>query len=63
MYTPMELRAKPVEQIESDLARIARELGPCDLVLADVDAGIPDRRVMDVIGLCRRISEQHKLGN
>jgi len=58
MYTPMDLSNKAIDEIESDLHRIARELGPCDVVFADVDAGTPDRRVTEVTDLCRRISER-----
>lgn len=46
MYTPRDLAAKSLEQIETDLVRIRRELGPCDVVMADIDPEIPDARVL-----------------
>jgi hypothetical protein len=54
MYTPMHLMNKSMAEIEADLARIASDYGPCDLVLADIDAGVPDERVQAVADLCQR---------
>jgi hypothetical protein len=54
MYTPMHLANKPMAEIEADLVRVASEYGPCDLVLADIDAGVPDERVQAVADLCQR---------
>lgn len=57
MVTPMDLANKPLAAIETDLQRIARDFAPCDLVLADIEAGTPDRRVCDILDLCRHLSE------
>lgn len=57
MYSPVELAAKPLEQIRADFASIARQLGPCDIVLADIEDGTPDARIKEVLELCERISE------
>lgn len=56
MYTPTDLANKPLPEIEADLERIARELGPADVVFADIEAGTPDERVWAVIEVCRRLS-------
>ncbi|MBI5091373.1 MAG: hypothetical protein HZB26_02905 [Candidatus Hydrogenedentes bacterium] len=45
MYTPMDLASKSLEELQSDLRRIYRELGPCDVVMADIDHETPDERV------------------
>jgi len=47
MYTPMDLLQKSPESIQADLKRIFRELGPCDVVMADIDAETPDARVIE----------------
>ena len=60
MYTPMDLAAKSIREIESDVERIARDLGPCDVVFADIEAGTPDERGWDVIRLCKRITEERE---
>ena len=45
MYTPRDLAAKSEQQLRDDLARILCELGPCDVVMADIDDNTPDSRV------------------
>ena len=56
MYTPMDAANKPLDAIRDDFSRIARAYGPCDIVLADIDAETPDERVWDLIALCGDIS-------
>jgi len=46
MYTPKDLVAKSLDEIRADLSRIRRELGPCDVVMADIDHETPDERVL-----------------
>jgi len=45
MYTPMDLANKSPEMLRADMQRIHEELGPCDVVMADIDADTPDERV------------------
>ena len=56
MYEPGELANKPLADIRADLERIARDYAPCDLVFADIEAGTPDKRVMEVMDLCHQLS-------
>lgn len=58
MYRPTELAEKPVTEIEQEMERIARELGPCDVVAADIESGTPDDRVLSLIEICRRLSDE-----
>ncbi|MDX9972878.1 MAG: hypothetical protein RBU21_07810 [FCB group bacterium] len=46
MYTPMDLANKSINELRADLERIHRELGPCDIVMADIDPTTPDERVL-----------------
>ncbi|HOZ47535.1 MAG TPA: uroporphyrinogen decarboxylase family protein [Candidatus Hydrogenedentes bacterium] len=46
MYTPKDLVSKPLDTIRTDLERIGRELGPCDIVMADIEDDTPDERVL-----------------
>lgn len=62
MYTPMDVKEKPLEQIEKDLDRIAREYGPCDLVCADIESGTPDQRILELFDLCDRLSTTYGAG-
>ncbi len=59
MYTPMDVERKTFEQLASDIDRIAREYGPCDLVFADIDCGVPDQRIHELIDLCEKTSEKY----
>ena len=57
MYTPMDLANKPMEQVREDVTRIAREIAPCDLVVGDIDADVPDDRVHALLDHCAALSE------
>ncbi len=54
MYTPMDLANKKLDTIKREFERIAGEYGPCDLVLADIEAGTPAERVKEVLKLCEQ---------
>ncbi|MBF0243740.1 MAG: exo-alpha-sialidase [Planctomycetes bacterium] len=56
MYTPMDLANKTREQVRADLEGIARDFAPCDIVIADVEAGTPDEKVRFVVDLCGELS-------
>jgi len=56
MYPPADVASKDPVQIRADLERIARDLGPADLVCADIEAGTPDERVLAIVEACREIS-------
>jgi len=59
MYTPMDVKEKSSAQLAADMDRIAREFGPCDLVFADIDRGVPDTRIHELIDLCESLSAKH----
>jgi len=55
MYTPTDLATKSLEELRADIRRIARELAPCDIVMADIDAEVPDSRVLEFDGIVQEI--------
>ena len=57
MYTPMDIANKSCSEFQSDLEKIAKYYGPCDIVAADIEAGTPDSKVMDFIELCDKTSK------
>ena len=59
MYTPMDLVNKPIANVREDLECIARDYGPCDIVAADIEAGTPDEKVFEFIGLCAQLTERY----
>lgn len=58
MYKPTDLADKSAENIRRDMEMIAREYGPCDIVVADIEAGTPDLRVLELLKMCGEI-ERH----
>ena len=56
MYTPMDLANKPSALLRADFEQVARDYAPCDLVVADIEAGTPDVRVLEAVDLCRQFS-------
>jgi hypothetical protein len=55
MYTPMDLCSKSTEQLRADLTRIYDELAPCDVVMADIEAGTSDVRVLEFWEMSQQI--------
>ena len=61
MYTPMDLANHSIVEIQKDLEYIALNYGPCDIVAADIEHGTPDGKVLDLIQLCKDISERSEI--
>jgi hypothetical protein len=55
MYPPTEIARKSSAELRADFERIARDYGPCDIVAADIEAGTPDERVLEIVALCKAI--------
>ncbi len=56
MYTPMDLANKSEQELRADFERIACDYAPCDIVIADIEAGTPDQRVRFALELCHTLS-------
>jgi len=54
MYTPMDAANKSMPEIEADFDRIAREFAPCDVVIADIEAGTSDARIAELVELSKK---------
>jgi hypothetical protein len=59
MYTPMDVANKSNEQLGADMEFIAQKYGPCDIVFADIEFGTPDEKVIELIKICKDISEKY----
>ena len=42
------------------MAKIYRELGPCDLVMPDIGPDIPDERVRELLSICDQVAGEGK---
>jgi len=55
MYSPTKLQDAPLEELKSDMERISRELAPCDVVMADIQATTPHKRINQLLEICRNL--------
>jgi hypothetical protein len=58
LLTSMYLASRSDAQVRTDLETIARDLGPCDLGLPDIEIDVPDDRILYVMDLCQELSER-----
>ena len=58
LYGPVQLEAKSLSDLAVDFRRIAELAGPCDLVLADVEATTGDERVRDALRLAAELDRE-----
>ncbi len=58
LYTPGRAAGAGEGEVRADFERIAHELAPCDLVLADLPWDIPDERVRWLNALAQELSGQ-----
>ena len=59
IYTSMDMMNKADGQIRDDFERIARDLGPCDLGLPNVELGVSDERILFAMDLCEELSDRY----
>jgi uroporphyrinogen-III decarboxylase len=55
MYSPVKLNDATLEEIEADMRKIYDDLAPCDIVMADIQAQTPDRRVNALLEICLKV--------
>jgi hypothetical protein len=58
LYTPGQAATGDPATVRADFERIARDLAPCDVVLADLPWDTPDERVQWLTALGREIGDQ-----
>jgi hypothetical protein len=56
----MDLANKSEAELRADFDRIARDYAPCDIVIADIEAGTPDDRVLFAVELSRKLSSNRE---
>jgi hypothetical protein len=56
MYTPMDVQHKSSAELRREFNQVAAAYGPCDIVCADIDLGVPDSRIIEILDLCEEIS-------
>jgi hypothetical protein len=61
LYSPVKLQEGSLEEIRKDMKKIYDDLGPCDLVMADIQASTPDERVQALLDICEDIERSGRL--
>ena len=61
MYSPVTLQDASLESIQRDMEKIYRELAPCDVVMADIQAVTTDHRVHALLEICRHLESEEAL--
>lgn len=59
LYTSWDLSNKSEDDIRKDFEFIANTLAPCDVGLPDIEADVPDERIMFAMDLCQNLSEKY----
>jgi len=55
MYSPVRLKEASLNDIQKDMEKIYKELSPCDIVMADIQASISTRRVNEFLQICKNL--------
>jgi uroporphyrinogen-III decarboxylase len=56
LYSPAKIEQAPLEEIRKDFERIHRELGPCDIILADIETTVPNEKIQLVVDIANTIA-------
>jgi len=59
MYSPVRLQEVSLNEIKKDMKKIYNDLSPCDIVMADIQASTSDKRINELLQICRDL-EMHK---
>jgi hypothetical protein len=55
MYSPVTLQDASLEVLMRDMEKIYHGLAPCDMVMADIQASTSDKRVTELLEICRNL--------
>jgi hypothetical protein len=59
MYSPVTLQDASLEVLRQDMEKVYDELAPCDMVMADIQASTSDKRVNELLELCRSLESSN----
>lgn len=58
LYSPVKIENLPLDEIRADFEKIRRDLGPCDIILADVETTAPDEKVQAIVAAADSIADR-----
>lgn len=59
LYRAADLKTKSMADLRADFERIARDLAPCDVGLPDIEADVPDDKILFAMDLCAELAEKY----
>ncbi|MHC2994995.1 MAG: hypothetical protein IBV53_05790 [Candidatus Atribacteria bacterium] len=60
MYSPIQLQEASLDEIKKDMKKIYDELSPCDIVMADIQATTSDKRVNELLQICKNLELKNR---
>jgi uroporphyrinogen-III decarboxylase len=57
LYSPVKIGNLPLDEIRRDFEKIHEELGPCDIILADIESTVANEKVQAVVDMADAIAE------
>jgi hypothetical protein len=63
MYWPVALQDASLEVLMRDMEKIYHQLAPCDVVMADIQASTSDKRVNELLDICRNLESGKSLAS
>ena len=54
-YSPVRLQEANLDEIREDMKKIYNELSPCDVEMADIEATTSDKRVNELLQICKNL--------
>ena len=57
LYSPVKIEKLSINDIRNDFLKIREELGPCDIVLADIESTVPNEKVQAVVVIADSIAD------
>jgi hypothetical protein len=61
IYWPTKLVDASLMEIRKDMDRVYRQLAPCDVVMADMQASTPDTRVIEFLKICNALESSNEV--
>jgi hypothetical protein len=63
MVSPVALQDASLEVLMRDMEKIYHQLAPCDVVMADIQASTSDKRVNELLDICRNLESDKFLAS
>jgi hypothetical protein len=56
LYGPVKIKNYTREDIKKDFIKIHNEIGPCDIILADIESDVPNEKIQEIVSTAQMIA-------